>query len=355
MALKYSVVDGAVRLELWIGERSQQEIAAEMAKAAQKAAERKHDLKLARDRRHRLNEARADADKGEHRRGEGQRKSHDFKTKAACIDIADRIYDDPSITNKQQVWRDPAKNPKYCGIPWGNINRWRAPESRRQIAKGLAKKHAGKLLRAGDKDSRRKGKYAAMEQTLFASFKAKRARGRMVSGRWLTHMARNILRMQDQEAAQHFKGSENWRRRFRKRWNIAIRKKTNCKNQSWEETKPVLQRYLRGLRRRVTLSEEELAAYKDTDGVVPSLRLKYGRYLPWERFNVDQVPLPFVNGMGATYETKGASRVAINQLGPALSKRQATGQICFRPEVPPLLRTHAPSRSLHPPPALPVL
>ena len=141
-------------------------------------------------------------------------------------------------------------------------------------------------------------------------------------------MARNILRMQDQEAAQHFKGSENWRRRFRKRWNIAIRKKTNCKNQSWEETKPVLQRYLRGLRRRVTLSEEELAAYKDADGVVPSLRLKYGRYLPWERFNVDQVPLPFVNGMGATYETKGASRVAINQLGPALSKRQATGQIC---------------------------
>ena len=355
MALKYSVVDGAVRLELWIGGRSQQEIAAVMAGGAQQAAQRKHDLATARDQRRRLRAAVADADKGEHRRGEGQRKSHDFKTKAACVDIADRIYDDLTITNKTEAWKDPGKNPKFCGMPFSNLIRWMKPEERRTVAKALAKNHAGTLLRAGDAESRRTGKYAAMERTLFASFKAKRARGRLVSGRWLTHMARNILKIQDPDAAPHFKGSEHWRRRFRKRWNISIRKKTNCKNQSWEETKPVLQRYLRGLRRRVTLSEEELASYKDADGVVPPLRLKYGRYLPWERFNVDQVPLPFVNGMGATYEMKGATRVAINQLGPALSKRQATGQICFRPEVPPLLRTHAPSRSLHPPPALPVL
>jgi hypothetical protein len=79
-----------------------------------------------------------------------------------------------------------------------------------------------------------------------------------------------------------------------------------------------------------TETEVELA-YR----VAPSIRTKYGRYPPWCRLNVDQVPLPFVNDMDTTYEERGAKRVTINQLGPALSKRQATGQICFRPAVPP--------------------
>eukprot|EP00966_Prymnesium_polylepis_P184379 4273505-Prymnesium_polylepis.1 len=51
---------------------------------------------------------------------------------------------------------------------------------------------------------------------------------------------------------------------------------------------------------------------------------KYGKYLPHQRFNVDQVPLPFIVDMDYTLEEKGAKRVAINQLGPSLSKRQCT-------------------------------
>ena len=39
------------------------------------------------------------------------------------------------------------------------------------------------------------------------------------------------------------------------------------------------------------------------------------KYLPHQRFNVDQVPLPFVNGMDETYEEVGAKRVAVNQNG----------------------------------------
>ena len=54
-------------------------------------------------------------------------------------------------------------------------------------------------------------------------------------------------------------------------------------------------------------------------------RRKFGRYLPYQRANVDQVPLPFVNDMDTTYEQKGAKRVAIHQNGPTLGKRQATG------------------------------
>ena len=55
-----------------------------------------------------------------------------------------------------------------------------------------------------------------------------------------------------------------------------------------------------------------------------------------QRMNVDQVPLPFVNDMDSTYSERGGKiRVTVNQLGPSLSKRQATGQLCFRPVVPP--------------------
>ena len=57
----------------------------------------------------------------------------------------------------------------------------------------------------------------------------------------------------------------------------------------------------------------------------PAFRRKWGKYLPHQRANVDQVPLPFVNGMDETYEQVGAKRVAINQNGPSLAKRQATG------------------------------
>ena len=42
----------------------------------------------------------------------------------------------------------------------------------------------------------------------------------------------------------------------------------------------------------------------------PEFRRKYGVYLPHQRFNVDQVPLPFVNGLNDTYEEVGAKRVA---------------------------------------------
>ena len=36
-----------------------------------------------------------------------------------------------------------------------------------------------------------------------------------------------------------------------------------------------------------------------------AVRRKYGRYKPYQRANVDQVPLPFVNGMDETYEVVG--------------------------------------------------
>ena len=65
--------------------------------------------------------------------------------------------------------------------------------------------------------------------------------------------------------------------------------------------------------------------------VVPeAYRAKWGQYLPHQRLNVDQVPLPFVNDFDTTYNERGdKARVAIQAGGPSLSKRQATGQVCI--------------------------
>ena len=64
---------------------------AERAKAAERARERELSLKAEAIRRHRLREAEADAEKGEHRGGSGKRDSYTAKEKLEQVDVIDRI------------------------------------------------------------------------------------------------------------------------------------------------------------------------------------------------------------------------------------------------------------------------
>ena len=248
------------------------------------------------------------------------------------------------------------------------------------------------------------------------------------------------------EVAALFKASLGWQQRFKRRYSIVTRKKTNVKNTTWDESEPKLQAYFRAFRRRlrdatwweqraaarqatiaaartaapavaadasvepvqtlpvatsgsadIPVGNDEPALSETADGDTPSSppapatpeheepnaapnaaptssggstadgreeprrsprkrardseltaaaeepdvpwfkrgRGKWGKYLPHQRGNVDQVPLPFICDMDYTLEEKGAKRVAINQLGPSLSKRQMTGQVCLRAEPPP--------------------
>ena len=54
--------------------------------------------------------------------------------------------------------------------------------------------------------------------------------------------------------------------------------------------------------------------------------------MPKQRFNVDQVPLPFVVKQDRTYELSGSKQVWVSQPGSGLDKRQATLQLCIRAE-----------------------
>ncbi|CAN0376864.1 unnamed protein product, partial [Ectocarpus sp. 4 AP-2014] len=58
---------------------------------------------------------------------------------------------------------------------------------------------------------------------------------------------------------------------------------------------------------------------------------KYGQFQLSERFDVDQVPLPFVNGLGITWAQQGVKRVAVSQPFAGLEKRQCTMQVIFGP------------------------
>ena len=78
-----------------------------------------------------------------------------------------------------------------------------------------------------------------MEKELLTKFKERRARGRKVSGRWLTAMGRQLIKVTNPDKAAAFKGGKSWRLRFCKRHNISVRRKTNAKNKTWAATEPV--------------------------------------------------------------------------------------------------------------------
>jgi hypothetical protein len=170
-----------------------------------------------------------------------------------------------------------------------------------------------------------------MEKKLHALLVARRKRGRRCSARWLSHTARALMRdeLASSPGAADFKAGPRWRRRFLQRLHMTTRRKTNRKNTTWEEAKTKLQHHFK----RFKLWLVERAKAKADRGL--SVDPKYGAFPLHRRFNVDQVPLPFINFADTTYEEKGATQVRINGLQDALAKRQATLQVCARPVAPP--------------------
>ena len=232
-------------------------------------------------------------------------------------------YQDRTVRNVSATFQE------QTGVAASNIVEWATDSTRAKIAKAAAGEHADSLL-AIDKSSRKTGKYGRMEQELVQELHARRRRGLKCSARWLTHAARILMkRLYPDIPENSFKGGKDWRARFLARFKFTIRRKTNRKNVTWEETRPILQRYFKRLRMRLMTPEVT------TLNVHP----KWGTYINWQRANVDQSPLPFTNGADATYDEIGAKRVPINQGNDAWHKRQYTVQLAFRPALPPLPTT----------------
>lgn len=125
------------------------------------------------------------------------------------------------------------------------------------------------------------------------------------------------------EQADNFKASDNWFQRLKKCHNIAFRRRSNKKKSSVNDGRESIQRFHRNLRKALKTIRRRSGAVMDA---------KYGRWLPQNRYNIDQVPLPFVIDQDKTYEIQGSKQVWVSQPSSGLDKRQATLQLCIRAE-----------------------
>ena len=264
----FSIEGGSVSFAYWchINGRPIDDIReeAEQKRAAQAARQQRHDSnKRARMAARVAAEAALTAGETgdvqvEGRCGSKRRGSYTAKFKLKVLDFYDVIFNDPALGNKKI--KSFEADARSRGVPWSTVTGktgWARPAERARLSKACAKEHRQSLLRI-DRDPlrRRKGMYHAMELKVFQLFKARRARGRKVSPRWLTATSKKV--MKEMHPHVPWEGSYNWRRRFAKRFHIGQKRKSNVKNKTWEQSEPVILRFLATLRKRLQLGDNQL-------------------------------------------------------------------------------------------------
>ena len=120
-----------------------------------------------------------------------------------------------------------------------------------------------------------------------------RKESRKVSANWILIQGKKIFeRMKtahpDRWGDKSFRGTYGWMRRFISRKNIKFRKRICGKEKTAEECVPEFEKLFLKLRFHFLDPKEG-----DLDSARDPL---WGRFPPERRYNMDQVPLPFVNG-----------------------------------------------------------
>ena len=261
----------------------------------------------------------------ENRRGRSKRNSYTVEFKKQTLDLLD------TLSNSKHKWKrvaDEKQVSKCLVVKWN-----KARESiLAEISKNKHKSNAGSAREArrrrkmvGEKAQSKSEKYPLAAKLLIAEFKLRRAKGSKISKLWLkTKMKQKIESCYGKEVADKFKASNNWFQRFKRRHKISLRRRTNKKKNAANDGRETIQRFHRDLRKAVQSKRR-----RDMSFVADET---YGRWLPKNRLNVDQVPLPFVVEQDQTYEFEGNKQVWISQPGSGLDKRQATLQLCIKAE-----------------------
>ena len=243
----------------------------------------------------------------ENRRGRNKRKSYTIEFKKQTLDLLDCLS---NSRNKWQKVADAKQVSKSLVVKWNKARKSILSE----IAQNKLKANAGGARGArrrrqmvGEK-ARNSEKYPLASKLLVAEFKLRRAKGSKISKLWLTtKMKQKIESCYGEKEANKFKGSNNWFQRFKRRHHISLRRRTNKKKNAANDSKETIQQFHRELRKAVQSKRRRER---------PVVDKTYGRWLPKNRLNVDQVPLPFV----------------VDQEKTGLDKRQATLQLCIRAE-----------------------
>ena len=197
------------------------------------------------------------------------------------------------------------------------FSRWFA--QRDYIAEQAAKNKTMELLRSVSGKGTNQPKFPEMEDQLYEEFKDRRKEGRACSPTWFKMKALLLIQKLYPLREVVFKGSNGWFVRFCDRMSLVLRLKTNKKQHSAAARQPAVEDFHSALR-----------LFLATNGGRQK-HPKWGRFKRTARYNVDQVPMPFVIDLKSTYEEKGKDEVWIRQNQAGLDKRFCTLQACFRP------------------------
>jgi len=206
------------------------------------------------------------------------------------------------------------------GIPVANVFRWykNVDALHREVVARKGKKGRGYRgmvtynLRKGGQTARD----SAAETVVLAKFEKARENGVRVGPSlvkvWMLRTLRELY--PSDTRARTFKASSSWLHKFLARHNLVERRATNKKELSVAERLPKVQKWHKRWQR-------DISAGPQADPV-------FGKYLPCNIMNSDQVPFSIGDVMTTTYETRGAKAVRISQQ-PGSDKRFCTIQICL--------------------------
>ena len=228
--------------------------------------------------------------------GAGKRRRYTFREKANVVEKLRSLE-----ARKEDIYRTELLSPpQYLTheykIDTSLISKWASNEA------DFVKEASGEVTKdLFAKQSPRRW-FPEAEQQLYELFMARRKRKLNVSMLCVTVTYRKLLRdiYPDNPKAVAFRSSYRWAQRWANHHNLSKRRKRNLKNKSVEECLPQIWRFLRRFRKLM----QEPARRKghvvsDAEARVRTVQPrdpKYGRFELNERFNSDQVPLPFVNG-----------------------------------------------------------
>lgn len=272
----------------------------------------------------------ATIDKEDKRRGQSRRKSYTVAFKLETLKLLDSLTE---IKFKNKRYEIVARE---RGISRSLVIKWDKNKARLKKEVEL-NKHKGNKgnVRAGrqrrklvdDQLNEKREKYPLAAARVVVEFKLRRAKGCKVSKLWLKKkMKLAIEACYGKDKADKFKASNNWFDRFKKRHGISFRRRSNKKKNSAEDGRETIQRFHRDLRKAVKSKRRRNKSRMHNSAIDK----KYGRWSPKNRYNIDQVPLPFVIDQDKTYDITGNKQVWVSQPSTGLDKRQATLQLCIR-------------------------
>ena len=188
------------------------------------------------------------------------------------------------------------------------------------------KVNEGCLLKK-DRPSGKSEKHAKTQFLLHEKFLQQRKKGNKVSFKWLMLTGRKIAIENSHPTFTRWATQQ-----FLRIYQVKIRRVQRKKQKPKSASEEALKQWHFNFREKVVKSK------RNNENFDP----KWGRFRPERRFNVDQVPLPFVMDCRTTYEVGKKDRfdkVWVSTPGSGLDKRQCTLQVLVSSEDNSHIRT----------------